>query len=266
MIVDNLWRTGQHNVLLNATGTRMARGPTKRRARVAHDVNEDSRAEIEAVIAERIRTAILSGALPPGTKLGEEAIAEAFLVSRFRVRSVLWRLAYENLVELHKNRGAFIAKPSVKEARDVFEARRVIERVTTEIATRTILTMQIDSLRSMLEAQERALAEGDRGRAIREASEFHRSLSGLAHNSALTAALEPLILRTSLIVALYGSPRVTLQSIRFHRELLHVIERGESLFAARTMERCLFAIERELNLGKGANRTVDLARVLGSVG
>jgi DNA-binding GntR family transcriptional regulator len=242
---------------------RVSRTP---RTEAAGDANEGSCAEIEAVIAERIRTSILSGALPPGTKLGEEAIADTFSVSRFRVRSVLWRLAYENLVELRKNRGAFIAKPSVKEARDVFEARRVVERVTTEIVTRTILTTQINTLRKTLEAQERALAEGNRGRTIREASEFHRSLSGLAHNSALTAALEPLILRTSLIVALYGSRRVTLQSIRFHRELLHLIERGESLIAAKTMERCLFAIERELDLGKGAKRTVDVARVLGTVG
>jgi DNA-binding GntR family transcriptional regulator len=54
----------------------------------------------EAAMAERLRVTILSGLLPPGTKLPEETLAETFGVSRTRVRPVLQRLAYEQLVEL----------------------------------------------------------------------------------------------------------------------------------------------------------------------
>jgi len=221
---------------------------------------------IEAVIADRIRSKILSGALSPGTKLREEAIAETFSVTRFRVRGVLQRLAFEELVDLQRNRGAFIASPSVKEAKDVFEARRVIERVTTEIATRTILTSQIAVLRRLLAAQERAVSAGERERAIRESGEFHRTLAGVAHNTALTAALDRLILRTSLIVALYGSPRATLQAATFHHHLLDVIERGESLVAARLMEQCLFAIEKELDFSNRETSDADVSRILSRIG
>lgn len=220
----------------------------------------------EAIIHERLRTTILAGRLPPGTRLPEAELAHAFAVGRSQVRSVLQRLAWDGLVELARNRGAAIKTPGVREAREVFEARRVIERVTTEIAARTILTHHLAALRRQVAAQERALLEGDRQRAVLEAREFHRRLSGLAHNQALTAALEPLILRSALIVAVYGTPRATLRAAAHHHEILDLIERGDSLAASRAMERCLFAVERELDLTKPPTGDVDLGRIVRTVG
>lgn len=71
---------------------------------------------------------------------------------------MLQRLAFEQRVELKKNRGAFIASPSTKDARDVFEARRVIERVTTEIVARTIVTPSIHTLREYIRRQDDAVS------------------------------------------------------------------------------------------------------------
>src|SRR5688572_14525641 len=81
----------------------------------------------EDAIYERLLAAIFEHRLPPGTKLGEDRLAAIFGVSRARIRRVLPRLAHEGLVTLEPNRGAFVAKPTVMEARDVFEARRLIE-------------------------------------------------------------------------------------------------------------------------------------------
>lgn len=221
---------------------------------------------IENVIHARIQKTVLSGLLPPGTKLPEEELADTFGVSRARIRAVLQRLAWEQLVELVRNRGAFIRRPSIKEARDVFEARRVIERVTTEIAARTIITPNLAMLRRCVVEQARLLSEGDRQRAILEAGEFHRRLSALAHNQPLTRALEPLILRTSLIVAVYGRPQATLRAASHHEAILSFIERGESLLASRAMERCLYAIEAELDLTGISLAPIDLRRTLSVVG
>src|SRR3954464_1429862 len=79
------------------------------------------------VIYERIHVGILEHRLHPGTKLGEERMADIFGVSRARVREVLARLAPEQSVELYPQRGASAAKPSPEQARDVCEARRLIE-------------------------------------------------------------------------------------------------------------------------------------------
>ena len=67
-------------------------------------------------IYERMVSAILDHQLPPGTKLVEDRLAEAFGVSRTRIRPVLVRLANEQVVTLTPNRGAAIAEPSEAEA------------------------------------------------------------------------------------------------------------------------------------------------------
>lgn len=66
-------------------------------------------------IYERIYAAISDRRLLPGTKLSEERLAQAFHASRARIREVLLRLSQELIVELHLNRGAFVARPSERD-------------------------------------------------------------------------------------------------------------------------------------------------------
>ena len=144
------------------------------------------------------------------------------------MRAALQRLGYEGLLDLQKNRGAFVASPTVKEAADIFEARRVIERVTTEIVTRTILTHQLRALERQIDAQKMHWYRGHRQAAISGISTFHLSLAALAHNAALTAAVERLIIRTSLILALYGTTRTFSALPDAYDALMGLIASGQS--------------------------------------
>ncbi|NGN44537.1 GntR family transcriptional regulator [Mesorhizobium sp. CGMCC 1.15528] len=223
---------------------------------------EDADPSIEEMLAGQVRRHILSGRLPPGTKLGEEMLTEVFAVNRSRIRRVLQILAFDRLVELKANRGAFIASPSIKEARDVFEARRVIERVTTEIVARTILTPQLIELGRIVEKQRDASVQGESREVIGLAGDFHRYLCGLAHNTALAQVLEPLILRTALIIALYGTSQAAVTMYEHHARLLQLIESGKSLEAARAMEQCLYVLESTLDLRERHRREPDLKSLL----
>ena len=230
-------------------------------ARGAQDVGASDES-IEEALCAHIRSVISDGLLPAATKLPEELLADQWQVSRARIRTVLQRLAFENLVELRRNRGAFIASPTAKAARDVFEARRVIERVTTEIVTRTILTHRLNALKVRLADRKRLWVHGNRQQAIATISDFHRSLATLAHNEALATALELLILRTSLILGSYGTPHMFAAAAAQYGSLLGSIERGESIAAAHAMERCLFALERGLDVKPIVTRDIDVLRAI----
>jgi DNA-binding GntR family transcriptional regulator len=145
-----------------------------------------SELDIESAVCARIRSAVSAGGLPPGTKLPEELVAESFATSRARIRSAFLRLAFEGLVDLERNRGAFVARPSVKEAKELFEARRVIERVTTEIVTRTILTHDLRRLSRHIVESKPHWFRANRQVAISSVSALHLSLAALAHNASLT--------------------------------------------------------------------------------
>jgi DNA-binding GntR family transcriptional regulator len=236
---------------------------SKVRARTKVEAEE---VDIEAAICSRVRAAIASGDLPPGMKLPEETFAGSFSTTRAHVRSAFQRLAFEGLVDLQKNRGAFIAQATVKEARDIFEARRAIERVTTEIVTRTLLTHQLRSLRDQVNRQKNHWLRGNRQLSISGISGFHLSLAALAHNTALTTALERLIIRTSLILGTYSTPRTFGGLAEFYDQLLDLIESGHSLAASRQIEHCLFAIEGELDFYPPQRPEVDLRRLMRTIG
>src|ERR1700677_4989850 len=101
---------------------------TQKKARVAGGQTQAAKAESpETTIYDKIHRAIAERRLLPGSRLVEDQLAEVFGVSRMRIRWVLQSLARDKVVTLHKNRGACVAEPTVKEAKEVFAARRLLE-------------------------------------------------------------------------------------------------------------------------------------------
>jgi DNA-binding GntR family transcriptional regulator len=71
--------------------------------------------------------AIIEQALQPGMRLPEDTVGEQFGVSRTIVRHALVRLETMGLVVSRRNRGAFVAEPSLEEAQQIFQVRRCLE-------------------------------------------------------------------------------------------------------------------------------------------
>ena len=78
-------------------------------------------------IAKAIAAAIVAHRLPPGTRLREEALARVYKVSRTKIRAALLMLSKDKVIQIVPDKGAFVAKPSAEEAREVFTVRRILE-------------------------------------------------------------------------------------------------------------------------------------------
>mgnify|MGYP006194181893 FL=1 len=136
---------------------------TRARARAAAASDDTPPTGTDSVIYDRVVSAILDHRLPPGTKLVEDRLANAFGVSRTLIRPVLVRLANEQVVTLTPNRGATIAQPSEQEAREVFEVRRLIESSLVERFTECADRDDIQLLTQCIRDEEAARTAGDMG-------------------------------------------------------------------------------------------------------
>ncbi|PSB60146.1 GntR family transcriptional regulator, partial [filamentous cyanobacterium CCP1] len=113
----------------------------------------------EDFIYTDLYNAICERHLPPDTKLGEAMLAEHYGVSRTIIRQVLLRLSSDRLVKLEPNRGAFVASLTLEEARQIYEAWRLVEGAIIQDVTECITPQQIASLRSLIAAERVACDE-----------------------------------------------------------------------------------------------------------
>jgi len=211
-------------------------------------------------IYDRILGAILEQALPPGTKLGEEQLCEIFGIGRGVIRRVLFRLAGDHVVELVPHRGAFVAEPSVEQAREVFAARRVLEaEVVRAIGCAGLQRDQIARLRRHLALERAAHGQGDRGAVIRLSGALHLLLAELAGNRVIHRFLRELVARTSLIIAIYEASAVACCPYDEHAALIEAIIDGHGQPA---MQSHLEGIEMRLRLDRAPPAPVDLRQVL----
>src|SRR5512134_1792214 len=199
--------------------------PSSRRARRA--TTDD--------IVRRVTAAITEHRLRPGTKLGEESLGEVFGVSRTKVREALFQLAKLKLVTLLPARGAFVAQPTVREAREVFGARRILEH---------------------------AVAANDGWARSRLLGEFHVLIAEMAGNAVVAELLRELVSRTSLITLLYQTAAASVCSADEHVELVKCFERRDAKRAVAVMLEHLDHVEQGLNLREAEPEAVDLRAAL----
>lgn len=219
--------------------------PLKKQPRTEKTVRSGTQ---DDVVYAHIFEAILEQRLAPGTKLSEEALGEIFGVSRTIIRRALSRLGHEGVVLLRPNRGAVVASPSIDEARQVFFARRLVEKAITELAVEHATAQQLAALRQMVSDERDSFARGDRGAGIRLSGEFHLQLAVAANNSPLISFQRSLVSQTSLIIAQYESGNRTHCSWDEHSQLIDAIEARDAKRAVELMMHHMDHIDSKLRL------------------
>jgi DNA-binding GntR family transcriptional regulator len=146
-------------------------------------VEKRSRAAAEIVLS--IEREILSGALAPGQRIDEVAIAESFDVSRTPVREALSELAAGGLVEQRPHRGTFVTDVTLEEIFDVYEVLAELEGLCARLATRRMEAGERKELLALHKKMGQLLSADDRDKYIELDYQFHGMLVRAARNSAL---------------------------------------------------------------------------------
>jgi DNA-binding GntR family transcriptional regulator len=210
----------------------------------------------------RLYDAIVNGRLKPGAKLGEDEIANALAITRMRARKVLQQLSVIGLVTLIANRGAFVAKPSVDEAREVFSARRLIEGELAAQVAKQRSEHDLSLLRQHLCEQREAMHSSNRSAYVKLIGEFHIVIAALSRNRVMARVLVQLISQSSIIVMLYPGSQHASCSIDEHELIVKSIADRNADEAASLMRKHLDLQESRLQLHGDPSRRVTLAEAL----
>lgn len=140
--------------------------------------------------AQTLRTAILSGRVARGARVGESQISTALRVSRNTAREALRLLQAEGLVSHEPYRSPVVTVLAPEDVADVFAVRSVLELAATDMIAARSTVSDLQPLRRAVESLSR-LVGADHGLAVIEADrEFHAGLVALAGSPRLLAAYE----------------------------------------------------------------------------
>jgi DNA-binding GntR family transcriptional regulator len=211
---------------------------------------------------EALRRAIIEQALLPGSKLPEDQIGAHFAISRTLVRAVLARLHIVGLVDALPKRTVTVARPTLEEAKDIFEVRRALEREAVRLTIARWRPAFGAELEGHVREEKRANATRDDRLSIRLAGEFHIKLAGMSGNRVLERSLAELVSRCSLILAAYGRPHSSECAISEHSEIIRALRAGDAAAASALMDDHVGSVEKRAVIDDSREAAPSLSTIL----
>lgn len=153
--------------------------------------------QVSTSVAERILEQIVSGALPPGSRLPSEVVlARTFGVSRPSIREALAALQFAGHVESRRGYGSIVVEPAgstdgfgrtkletLDEAVDLLEARLIVEPAALAVAATNPDTRALDSAGELIGGMRVAVDEPE----LHATTDLrvHRALLAVCQNTVL---------------------------------------------------------------------------------
>jgi DNA-binding GntR family transcriptional regulator len=216
-------------------------------------------------ISKRIIEAVMAQKLAPGSRLGEQPLAMLFDCSRTIVREALTHLAARGIVTVSARRGWYVIEPSQDDAREAFEARRVIE--TGLIRSLTGLEKPaLKRLKQHLKQEQAAVAGSDVGARSFLLGDFHVCLAECLGNTLLADTLRDYTARTTLIAMLYQSSHNAAQSCEDHVQIVSALEKGDIARAETLMAIHIGSVQQAMKLPVNLDPLAQLRDALAPVG
>jgi DNA-binding GntR family transcriptional regulator len=178
-----------------------------------------------AVIAE-LRRAMLTGLLPPGTRLVQADLARSLKVSVTPVREALRDLVAEGLVEFDAFRGATVHTPSLAELEEIYDIRTLLTPPAVRESIARITDSEIDIAEALSEQME---STTDRAEWVELNRRFHRGLTAATRRTHLQEVLYRMSDLSTFYVAfsLGNSPGPRRRGDRDHAALIRAYRRRD---------------------------------------
>ncbi len=161
-------------------------------------------------------------------------------VSRTPMREALRILSSEGLIEVVPNRGAYVAQPSVKDIKEMFEVMGILEGACARVAVERMTPMDFKKIELTHQLLELHYEAKDHERYLEVNQTYHILVQDMAGNKVLDEVINGLRQRILLYRyrQLYQPDRFS-ASIQEHRDLLEAFRERDAGAAEGIMKRHL---------------------------
>jgi len=186
-----------------------------------------------------VKDQILSSTLKPGQWIKAQDIATEIKVSRTPVREALSRLEQEGFVRRDEGWGYIVSSVTLKDARDLYKMREVLEVEAVREAVANITLADLETLNTLLSKADQARAR-KKIQVFRENTRsFHATISRIASNTLLTKMLSELEHRVQFLGAMVFERRTQRMDevIEENSAILAALRRGDAVRAESEVRR-----------------------------
>jgi DNA-binding GntR family transcriptional regulator len=183
-----------------------------------------------------VRAYIISGRIPPGTKLVERELARLLGTSRMPVRDALMDLEREGLV-ISKPNGRYVIELKKEDIDHLYQIRLVLERLAVEQAAHNRSPANCAALRANVEKMRAAVERNDSNGYVQADLEAHQLIWQQARNPHLLKMLNSIVGPIFMFIANQtGLESNWLNTLRQHHELAEAICAGDGQLAIQSIE------------------------------
>ena len=158
--------------------------------------------QLHTEAASRLRGMILSGELPPGSRMRELQLCEQLGVSRTPVREALRTLAAEGLVDLLPNRSVVVSQLDAPDLEHLFLVFGAVEGLAAELACQRITEGEIAEIGRLLAEMVDYHSRKERAPYMRINQQIHQRTVEIAANPVLLSVWQSLVPRVERARAL----------------------------------------------------------------
>jgi DNA-binding GntR family transcriptional regulator len=160
------------------------------RRRSERRLTDDQAGSLSEQAYQRIRAEILFFQLAPGSRISESSLTERFSLRLAAVRTALVRLAQEGLIEKTDERAARVAPLTLKDVRDVYGLRLMLEPRAAELAAQAgVSATDLQRLRRLAESRYEVTSHRELVQFLNANREFNLLVATHAGNARLAAVL-----------------------------------------------------------------------------
>ena len=202
-----------------------------------------------AAAYQRLRQAIVLVELAPGTPVSESQLMDRFQLSKAAVRAALARLRADGLVRAEARRGHLIAPLTMRDVREIYELRELLEPPAAAAAAGRLAPRELTRLRALCQPLPDVADDVSAERFLQANRTIHVSIAEAGGNARLSSIVAQLIddsERARLIAIRAGAAEHGLRARGEHHELLAALEEGDGRKAQRLMSTAIHTFREEL--------------------